>query len=219
MNQIKADTFIFIYGGHDSKWAQDFAEAVARIKRHETIKKADAIIESYNLGNINEPRNVVPRFWMGIESLFASKLQKKSRDSTIDEIKSLLCLKQHPHGWVLLSKGSNVKLLDRGDLMLATAAEFDLWKGRVLEKAGFDVAFIEYFNSKRQDSPPTCAHMQLANYPPNVLDPINCPDMMCGRSMEIESISYKCCHGHSHKAEVEVPESGGDVMIEKRFSA
>ncbi|KAK7243168.1 hypothetical protein RIF29_37956 [Crotalaria pallida] len=213
-NLIKADRYIFIYGGADTKWIQDFTAAIERIKRHETIKKADAEIESYHFGR-DEPRNIVPRFWIGIESLFASKIQKKNKDSTIDEIKSLLCLKQHPQGWVLLSKGSNVKLLGRGDLMYTTAAEFDLWKDRVLERAGFDVAFIEHYNTKHRDSPPACAHMQLANYPADVLEPINCPDMSCGRSMEIETISYKCCHGHSHK--VEVPESG-DVMIEKRFS-
>ncbi|OIW07716.1 hypothetical protein TanjilG_19659 [Lupinus angustifolius] len=213
-NLIKADQYIFIYGGTDNKWSQDFTAAVEKIKRHEIIKKADAIIESYHFGK-DEPRNV-PRFWIGIESLFANKLQKKNKDSTIEEIKSLLCLKQHPQGWVLLSKGSNVKLLGRGDVMYATASEFDLWKDRVLERAGFDVAFIEHYNSKHRDSPPVCAHMQLANYPANVLEPINCPDMKCGRSMEIEAISYKCCHGHSHNAEV--PESG-DVMIEKKFSS
>ncbi|CAL0328080.1 unnamed protein product [Lupinus luteus] len=213
-NLTKGDHYIFIYGGTDPKWSQNFTAAVEKIKRHEITKKADAIIESYNFGR-DEPINVVPRFWIGIESLFANKIQKKNRDSTIEEIKSLLCLKQHPQGWVLLSKGSNVKILGRGDLMYATALDFDLWKDRVLEKSGFDVAFIEHYNSKHRNSRPSCAHMQLANYPSDVLEPINCPDKHCGRSMEIESISYKCCHGHSNK--VQVPESG-DVMIEKKLS-
>ena len=215
-DQIRADNFVFIYGGADSnsKWMQDFTVAVDKIKRHEIIKKADAIIEYYPFGK-EDPR-IVPRFWIGIESLFASKLLKKHKDPTIEEIKSLLCLKQDQQGWVLLSKGSNAKLLGPGDPMLATAAEFDIWKEKVLEKAGFDVAFREYYDNKLRESTPECAHMQLANYPADILDPINCPHPSCGRTMEIESVSYKCCHGHSPKAEV--PESG-DVLIEKKYTS
>ncbi|KAJ1431596.1 Sieve element occlusion, C-terminal [Sesbania bispinosa] len=211
---IKADTFLFIYGGTDNQWMQKFTMAVDNIKRHDIIKKADAIIEHYPFGK--DDHRVVPRFWIGIESLFANMIQKKTKDPTIDEIKSLLCLKQDQPGWVLLSKGSNVKLLGRGDQMLATAADFEIWKDKVLEKAGFDVAFKEYYDRKRRDFPTSCAHMQLANYPSNILDPINCPDLACGRSMEIESVRYKCCHGHTHKA-TEVPESGV-VKIEKKLT-
>lgn len=215
MNQIRGDTFIFIYGGTDPKWMQDFSLAVDKIKRHEIIKKAEAVIEHYPFGKEN-PR-IVPRFWIGIESLFANMIQKQRKDPTIDEIKSLLCLKQDHSGWVLLSKGPNVKLLGRGDQMLATAAKFDDWKENVLEKAGFDVAFKEYYERTSRDFPVECAHMQLANYPANISDPIYCPDQTCGRSMEIASVSYKCCHGHPDKA-AEVPESSGVVQIEKKYS-
>lgn len=214
-DQIKADSFIFIYGGSDRKWVQEFTLAVEKIRRHEIIKRADAVIEHYPFGK-EDPR-IVPRFWIGIESLFANMIQKTHKDPTIDEIKSLLCLKQQQPGWVLLSKGSNVKLLGRGEPMLATAADFEIWKEKVLEKAGFDVAFKEYYEQKRRGYPQECSHMQLANYPADILHPINCPDAGCGRSMEIASVSYKCCHGHTHN-QAEVPESG-DVMIEKKYAS
>ncbi|KEH40982.1 putative sieve element occlusion [Medicago truncatula] len=212
---IKGDTFIFIYGGTDPKWTQDFALAIEKIKRHEITRKADAVIEHFHFGK--EDKRIVPRFWIGIESLFANMIQKKHKDPTIDEIKSLLCLKQDQPGWVLLSKGPNVKLLGRGDQMYATAVDFEIWKEKVLEKAGFDVAFKEYYERKRREYPVACANMQLANYPSDILDPIYCPDSNCGRSMEIASVSYKCCHGHTHEnAEVAPAESGGFVQIEKR---
>ncbi|WJX10663.1 hypothetical protein P8452_01356 [Trifolium repens] len=210
---IKGDTFIFIYGGTDPKWTQDFALAIEKIKRHEIIRKADAIIEHYHFGK--EDRRIVPRFWVGIESLFANMILKKHKDPTIDEIKSLLCLKQEQPGWVLLSKGPNVKLLGRGDQMLATAVDFDIWKEKVLEKAGFDVAFKEHYEKKQREFPVACANMQLANYPADILDPIYCPDSKCGRSMEIASVSYKCCHGHTHE-NVDAPAESGFVQIEKR---
>ncbi|KOM33857.1 hypothetical protein LR48_Vigan02g000700 [Vigna angularis] len=212
---IKADSFIFIYGGNDKKWMQEFTLAVEKIKRHEIIKRADAVIEHYPFGK-EDPR-IVPRFWVGIESLFANMIQKTHKDPTIDEIKSLLILKQKQPGWVLLSKGSNVKLLGKGEAMLATAGDFEIWKEKVLEKAGFDVAFKEYYEQKRRGYPQECSHMQLANYPADILHPINCPDTGCGRSMEIASVSYKCCHGHTHN-QAEVPESG-DVMIEKKYAS
>ncbi|XP_058728361.1 protein SIEVE ELEMENT OCCLUSION B-like [Vicia villosa] len=209
---IKGDTFIFIYGGTDPKWANDFSLAIEKIRRHEIIRKADAVIEQYHFGK--EDKRIVPRFWIGIESLFANMIQKKHKDPTIDEIKSLLCLKQDQPGWVLLSKGPNVKLLGRGDQMLATAIDFEIWKEKVLEKAGFDVAFKEYYDRKRRDFPVACAHMQLANYPADILDPIYCPDSDCRRSMEIASVSYKCCHGHTHQSDA--PAESGFVQIEKR---
>ncbi|KAI5397354.1 hypothetical protein KIW84_063245, partial [Lathyrus oleraceus] len=210
---IKGDTFIFIYGGTDPKWTNDFSLAVEKIRRHEIIRKADAVIEQYHFGK--EDKRIVPRFWIGIESLFANMIQKKHKDPTIDEIKSLLCLKQDQPGWVLLSKGPNVKLLGRGDQMLATAIDFEIWKEKVLEKAGFDVAFKEYYERKRRDFPVACANMQLANYPADILDPIYCPDSSCGRSMEIASVSYKCCHGHTHQKS-DAPAESGVVQIEKR---
>lgn len=216
IDQIKADSFIFIYGGSDKKWLQDFTQTVEKIKRHEIIKRADAVIEHYPFGR--EDHRIVPRFWIGIESLFANMIQKTHKDPTIEEIKSLLCLKQQQPGWVLLSKGSNVKLLGGGDPMLATAADFEIWKEKVLEKAGFDVAFKEYYEQKRRNYPQECSHMQLANYPTDILHPINCPDAACGRSMEIASVSYKCCHGQTAHHKAEVPESG-DVMIEKKLYA
>ena len=215
VNQIKGDTFIFIYGGTDPKWTHDFALAIEKIKRHEITRKADAVIEHFHFGK--EDKRIVPRFWIGIESLFANMLQKKHKDPTIDEIKSLLCLKQEQPGWVLLSKGPNVKLLGRGDQMYATAVDFEIWKEKVLEKAGFDVAFKEYYERKRREYPVACANMQLANYPADILESIYCPDSNCGRSMEIASVSYKCCHGHIHEnAEATPAESGGFVQIEKR---
>ncbi|CAI8601800.1 unnamed protein product [Vicia faba] len=210
---IKGDTFIFIYGGTDPKWANDFSLAIEKIRRHEIIRKADAIIEQYHFGK--DDKRIVPRFWIGIESLFANMIQKKHKDPTLDEIKSLLCLKQDQPGWVLLSKGPNVKLLGRGDQMLATAIDFEIWKEKVLEKAGFDVAFKEHYERKKRDSPPACANMQLANYPADILDPIYCPDSGCGRSMEIASVSYKCCHGHTHQKS-DAPAESGVVQIEKR---
>ncbi|GAU47934.1 hypothetical protein TSUD_14040 [Trifolium subterraneum] len=194
---IKGNTFIFISGGTDSKWTQDLALAIEKIKRQEIIRKADVVIEHYHFGK--EDKRIVARFWIGIESLFVNMIQKKSKDPALDQIKSLLCL--NVDDWVLLSKGPNVKLLDRGDLMLATAVEFDIWKEKVFKKAGFDVAFKEYYERKKQQQLESCSADKYPadSYPGDILDPIYGPDTKCGNSMEIASVSYKCCHGHTHQ--------------------
>jgi len=44
--------------------------------------------------------------------------------STTREIQKLMFLKQDPLGWEILTKGSHVKLLVRGDAMLRTVTDF-----------------------------------------------------------------------------------------------
>lgn len=196
VNQVKGDRYMFTYGGSD-KWAQEFTLAVDRIKRHTTIKSADAIIDYYHLGK-DDPK-IVPRFWIGIES----KRQKKhynKLDCQIQEIvKSLLCLKQDIQGWAILTKGSNVKILGHAQPMYQTVADFDLWKDKVLVKEGFDIAFQEYYELKRKElpAPQPCAFMNIDNYASNnVLATITFPNPSCGRVMEVTSVNYKCCHGN-----------------------
>ncbi|TKY53813.1 SIEVE ELEMENT OCCLUSION B protein [Spatholobus suberectus] len=193
--QVKGDRYIFIYGGSD-KWTQEFTMAVDKIKRHPTIKSADAIIDYYHLGK-DDPK-IVPRFWIGIESKRQKKHYEKL-DCQIQEIvKTLLCLKQDTQGWAILTKGSNVRILGHGQPMYQTVAEFDMWKEKVLVKEGFDIAFQEYYEVKRKElpAPQPCAYMNIDNYASNVLATISCPNPSCGRVMEVTSVNYKCCHGN-----------------------
>ncbi|RZB84961.1 Protein SIEVE ELEMENT OCCLUSION B isoform B [Glycine soja] len=186
--QVKGDRYIFIYGGSD-KWTREFTVAVDKIKRHDTIRRADAIIDYYHLGK-DDPK-IVPRFWIGIEG----KRQKKhseNLDCEIQEIiRSLLCLKQDTQGWAILSKGSNVRILGHGQPMYQTVADFEKWKERVLVKEGFDIAFQEYYDTQRDlPAPQPCEFNTL-----DVLATITCPNASCGRVMEVTSVNYKCCHG------------------------
>src|ERR1044072_2174984 len=108
MNQIKRDCYIFIYGGTNTKWIQDFSSALEKLKRHEALSLEETTIESYPLGKDNP--KVVARFWITIDNLLASKKltmkggNEELQDSTTREIQRLLFLKQDPHGWSILSK-------------------------------------------------------------------------------------------------------------------
>ncbi|KEH42746.1 putative sieve element occlusion [Medicago truncatula] len=192
---VKVDRYIFIYGGTNKKWIQDFTLELEKIKRHETIKRADVIIENYQVGK-DDP-NRVPSFWMGIERKKQNKKHQETVDCKIQEIvKDLFCLRRDPQGWIILSKGHSIKLLGHGEPAYQTLVEFQNWKDKVLEKEGFDIAFKEYYQMKAKEisGREPCEVLNVDTYSSNVIGTISCPNPMCGRVMEVSSIHYKCCH-------------------------
>lgn len=200
--QVKGDRYIFIYGGADKKWVQDFTMAVEKTKRHETVLRADVMIEHYHLGK-DEPK-IVPRFWIEIESKRLKKHHQDPLDCEIQDIvKSLLCLKQDPQGWAILTKGYNVKLLGHGEPMYETLKDLEIWKDKVLQKEGFDIAFKEYYDTKLKDmiARQPCEFLNVGNENANVIATITCPNPTCGRVMDVTSVHYKCCHN-------DAPENG-----------
>ncbi|XP_004491932.1 protein SIEVE ELEMENT OCCLUSION B-like [Cicer arietinum] len=190
IEEMKRDSYIFIYGGNDTKWIQDFTTAIGSIKRNQNIKNIDVSIDYYQLGKHNPAK--IPYFWIGIDGRKQNKTCQDKVDCEIQEaVKSLLCLKQDPLGWVLLSKGYHVTLLGHGEPMYQTVADFEKWKNNVVEKESFDIAFKEYYSIKLQEisSSVSCAYNSS-----NVLATISCPNPTCGRVMEVTSVNYRCCH-------------------------
>lgn len=188
---MKWDRYIFIYGGNDPKWVQEFTRAIGSIKKHQTIKNVDVDIDYHQLGKKNPTK--IPYFWMGIDG---RKLQNKTCKDSIDceiqnAVKKLLCLKQDPSGWVLLCRGHHVTLFGHGEPMYQTVADFEKWKNNVVEKESFDEAFQEYYQTKltEMSSSASCAINSS-----DVLATITCPNPTCGRVMEVTSVNYKCCH-------------------------
>ncbi|KAK7401162.1 hypothetical protein VNO78_12481 [Psophocarpus tetragonolobus] len=206
-NMVEEDCYLFIYGGTNTKWIQEFTTVIGTLKKEiEDIKlHTDLItftIESYQLGKENP--KLVPHFWIGIESLLTSKKPYKMKggergqqDFATSEIKRLLFLKQDPKGWVILSKGHNVKLLGHGEAMSRTIKEFDSWREK-LHGVSFDVALKEYYEGiKDKDSSKKCEENVISyGYPTDIVERIPCPKKDCRRPMEVTSVNYKCCHNH-----------------------
>ncbi|KHN13154.1 protein SIEVE ELEMENT OCCLUSION B-like [Glycine soja] len=184
-------SYVFIYGGNDSSWVQNFKIAIGKIEKH-VINNVDINIEPYQLGESN-PDNV-PSFWIGLDGKKKNKGCKDKVDCEIQEVvRTLLCLKQDPSGWVVLGRGRNLKILGHAEPMYQTVLDFDKWKSKVLEKETFDVAFKEYYDVVKE---------KYASLPydhtSSVLATITCPNPLCGRVMEVTSINYRCCHGSAN---------------------
>lgn len=199
ITQINKDCYIFIYGGSNTKWIEDFTTAVEKLKNNGTFNLVETTMESYQLGR--ESPKIVPRFWITIDNLLASRKRIKKggeevEDSTTREIQKLLFLKQDPNGWAILTKGSQVKLLGHGEAMLRTVTDFEVWKEKLDHEVSFDVAFKDYYEKcKVKSVPKKCEHREFANYPTDILAHLPCPNK-CGHEMEVASVKYKCCHGH-----------------------
>ncbi|KAH1191745.1 Protein SIEVE ELEMENT OCCLUSION B [Glycine max] len=138
--QVKENRYIFIYGGANNTWVQNFTHELSKIKMNENIQRADIIIENYELGKgKGELNNSVPSFWIGVS-------HQEAVDCEIQKIvKCLFCLKRDPQGWAILSKGHNIKHLCHGQAVYQIVAEFQNWKERVFDREGFDIAFKEYY--------------------------------------------------------------------------
>ncbi|XP_004495332.1 protein SIEVE ELEMENT OCCLUSION B-like isoform X2 [Cicer arietinum] len=190
------DRYIFIYGGDDTKWIQNFTKAIGSIKKKQNIGDIDFTIEYYQIGKEDPAK--IPYFWMGIDGRKQNKACQGKIDCEIQNaVKMLLCLRRDPSGWVLLSKGQHVTLTGHGEPMYQTVADFDKWKNNVADKESFDVAFKEYYHIKLKEisSRVSCAYNSS-----NVLATISCPNPSCGRVMEVSSVNYMCCHRDDPKS-------------------
>ncbi|XP_047150991.1 protein SIEVE ELEMENT OCCLUSION B-like isoform X2 [Vigna umbellata] len=194
------DCYIFIYGGSDTKWVEEFTTAMDALKRKvESNVDLNMTIESFQLGK--EDSKDVPRFWIAIDSLLTSRKQVKGgergNEFATNDIKRLLFLKQDPKGWAILSKGKNVRLLGHGEAMCRTVKEFDTWHDK-LRPMSFDVAFTEHYRGiKEKDGSKRCEENVICyGHPTDIVERITCPKKDCRRPMEVTSVNFKCCHQH-----------------------
>ncbi|XP_028762337.1 protein SIEVE ELEMENT OCCLUSION B-like [Neltuma alba] len=209
---IKDEGYIVIYGRTDTEYCDDqwlliMPEQLERVKRDEVTKRSDVVINYYHHGKGKDELRIVNGFWAYVENLFDSMKRKTTKDPSFEEAKAFLGLRQEQAGWVLLSKGANVKLLCRGDTFYQTLKEFDAWKLNIERDPGFDVSFAKHYETLFSKLPhhANCLRLDVKYHVSDIYSPIYC---MCGRPMDIELVRYVCCHGYK-----EEPVDAGDVQI------
>ncbi|XP_027367350.1 protein SIEVE ELEMENT OCCLUSION B-like [Abrus precatorius] len=182
---IKEQKYIFIYGGKDKEWIQQFTKFATALASDSTIKEAMISIELFCVEK--EDKSFLRRFWSGVESLFVTKAHN-TVDAVTQEVQKMLSYKNET-GWALLCKGSSVVECGHGTTILKTVVEFEKWKEVVMKK-GFEFSFKEH-HERIARTTHRCSHIEIPNVAGKLPETIKCPE--CPRTMEI-FICYKCCH-------------------------
>nr|POF15882.1 hypothetical protein CFP56_17122 [Quercus suber] len=118
---IQEGKYIFIYGGFDEEWRNQFAKRVEALAKDHVIQDAKISI-------------VMSCVEMGC----------KGKDDRLQKFLFSRTHKNTESGWVVLSKGS--KLVDGGNgtTILKVIEEFNNWRWRVRENAMFEICFKGY---------------------------------------------------------------------------
>ncbi|XP_061360622.1 protein SIEVE ELEMENT OCCLUSION B-like [Gastrolobium bilobum] len=193
--KTQENTYIFIYGGGDSNWTQEFSIRVDAIKNDSNITKAGITIETVLI-------NIKSKFWEDTEHLFLDMFQKDHSMGVVKDILTLFSM-QTEEGWAILSRGEKVLKIDCNGYLMKAIREFDEWK-KNLPKQTVEVA-VEGHIKKKGPLPLHCRRIQYDNIHFDASLIMPCPEPTCEvKKMEIESVTvrYKCCHGeHDHGTE------------------
>nr|XP_023883205.1 protein SIEVE ELEMENT OCCLUSION B-like [Quercus suber]POF22718.1 protein sieve element occlusion b [Quercus suber] len=102
-NWIK-EKYIFLYGGQDNEWIQNFTKSAKVLVNDPMIKEKGISIESVPI----QDDNILKRFWNKIKNLFTSRAQRETKmDSVKLHIEKLISYKKKKKEWAVLSRGSS----------------------------------------------------------------------------------------------------------------
>ncbi|KAI9119638.1 hypothetical protein K1719_009514 [Acacia pycnantha] len=211
---IHEDKYVFIYGGKDVSGTQRIDTLLDSIKKDPIIKQTGTIIDHFNLSS-KVDQTSVSNFWDNINNLILSRVQKKNHeeDPVLKDMETLYSYKNEKT-WALLSKGNKVLVLGYDPLITNVLEAFDEWSVNIEVLQGFDEAFMKNCNEKKAKVLPPCIHIQLRNIRSRVPFAITCPEPSCKKKfMEVEFVSYKCCHGDdNHNQQASENNVNGEVI-------
>nr|GMD87097.1 protein SIEVE ELEMENT OCCLUSION B-like [Ipomoea batatas] len=164
---IQEEKYIFLYGGNDMKWVQEFTSKV-----REVGSKTQLNIELVYVGRNKKIRGIIDEkrmshspldnstsvwwFWTRLQSMFLSRIhyldvtncpvKEYNNDEILQGLKKLLAYESTNttiEGWALLSKGAKVVVCGHGTKMLRVLDEYQIWKENITPK-GFGQAFKDH---------------------------------------------------------------------------
>ncbi|XP_054820689.1 protein SIEVE ELEMENT OCCLUSION B-like [Prosopis cineraria] len=184
---------------YDGSWLNKINDELEKIKKDKIISSSGFAIKFHHHGKqlAENDFKFAHKLWAFVENVFASLKSMKTiskDDSTLDHLKEFLSLRREKSGWVIISRGSKVKMVGSGESVCKTLNKFESWKHNITQH-GFDGAFVDYyFNEFPTQS--SCLCLDLKTYVP-----LEC--VTCQSEMEIQVVKYVCCHGnHSHAKSV-----------------
>ncbi|XP_031111553.1 protein SIEVE ELEMENT OCCLUSION B-like isoform X2 [Ipomoea triloba] len=220
---IQEEKYIFLYGGNDMKWVQEFTSKVREVGFITQLeielvyvgrnKKIRGIIHEKKLSHSPLHNSTsVGWFWTRLRSMFLSRIhylavincpvKEYNNDEILQGLKKLLTYESTNttiEGWALLSKGAKVIVCGHGTKMLQVMNEYQIWKENIAPK-GFGQAFKDHHDKIFMNRHSCCT----LEYPINLDQiPENETCHECSRSMH-KFLTFTCCHGHdvdSNKAD------------------
>ncbi|XP_054820465.1 protein SIEVE ELEMENT OCCLUSION B-like [Prosopis cineraria] len=186
---------------YDGSWLGKITVELEKIKRDKIISSSGFAIKYYHHGKQAENDfKFAYKFWAFVENVFTSLKSMKTTtikdDPSLDNLKKFLALRREKSGWVIISQGSEVKMVGSGVSVYKTLYKFESWKHNITQH-GFDGAFVnEYFNEFPPQS--NCLRLDLKTNVSDVSVPLEC--VTCQSEMEIQLVRYVCCHGNHSRA-------------------
>ncbi|KAJ4848712.1 hypothetical protein Tsubulata_042471 [Turnera subulata] len=206
MSWIAERKYICLYGGEDIEWIRRFATTAQEVAREaniplemlyvgksnprDKIRKNNAIITAEGLGNVLPDLTLIWFFWVRLESMWHSKVQHNrtvENDPIMSEIMTMLSFDGSDQGWAVIGMPSSEMAKGKGDVIVKSFVEFDIWRGRAQEM-GFMAALIDYLNQLH--TPHHCNRLILPGTTGGIPERVVCAE--CGRAME-KFIMYRCC--------------------------
>ncbi|KAK6930924.1 Sieve element occlusion, N-terminal [Dillenia turbinata] len=206
LSWINEGKYICLYGGEDLDWIRKFTtnlDIVARAANiktemlyvgksnpRERVRKNNASIVVEKLSHVLPDLTLIWFFWVRLESMWHSKVQHGKtveNDPIMQEIVTMLSFDGSDQGWAVISRGSAEMTKGKGETMLKSLIDFELWRGDVLQK-GFVHALNDYIHGLH--TPHHCNRLILPGTTGSIPERVVCAE--CGRPME-KFIMYRCC--------------------------
>eukprot|EP00258_Populus_trichocarpa_P017390 XP_006378256.2 protein SIEVE ELEMENT OCCLUSION B [Populus trichocarpa] len=206
LSWIDQGKYICLYGGEDIEWIRKFTVTakdvasragitlemlyVGKSNPREKVRKNNSIITTEKLSHVLPDLTLIWFFWVRLESMWHSKVQHKrtvENDAIMQEIMTMLSFDGSDQGWAVISRGPADMAKAKGETILKSFVDFEIWKEGAQEK-GFLPALIDYLHELH--TPFHCNRLILPGATGSIPERVVCAE--CGRPME-KFIMYRCC--------------------------
>ncbi|PKA54490.1 hypothetical protein AXF42_Ash000324 [Apostasia shenzhenica] len=203
---IREGRHICLYGGEDIEWIRKFTKLLRQVAHDarvpmemvyvgksspKGVKKATGIIKAEKLSSYWEDPTMVWFFWVRLESMWHSKMQRSSSiedDPIMQEVMQMLSFDGSDEGWAVISRGSIDIVKEHGRKLFDCLMDFNAWKETVDEE-GFIPALAKALQPYHTHE--HCTRLILPGDARQIKEKVVCSE--CKRPME-KYVLYRCCN-------------------------
>ncbi|XP_052205649.1 protein SIEVE ELEMENT OCCLUSION B-like [Diospyros lotus] len=209
---IDARKYIFLFGGEDTKWIQEFVEYACNVVKDANIEFVMMYVGKSNLSwkthqKIFEQKNpnfniifrftekkYMSSFWATLQSIWQTRVESGKSivdDMTMENIVTLLSFDASAGGWAAICRGSSPKMAKAQDeTILNLLKNYTTWAA-LNKQVGFVDALIQKIKEgKTYESYHDCYSLAVVANIGSTPKKVKC--LICGKVMK-SFITYSCC--------------------------